>query len=643
MFIEEADNDQAPEKDSKLLKRFQELIEKAKKDNKKQHQNYKTWRAAASAKNKPKKTDTRVYPYLIESVISSLIPALYAKNPEIEMRPTSFVMGSSDDDKKSQWQNFAKTCESLLKHELIEGAFLKERMKRALLSCMVTGVGWLKLTLQEDVSRDPHQKNRLKDAQDNLLRLQALMRDIDEGDGDTDAKKEELQIQVNHLDAAISGQDEMYLQKGFVIDCIKSEDIYILDDGVEYMDDYVGAKSIAQCIRMSEDDYKERFGKKDSPGTSTYAKDDGTEEEILEVYEVWDNQSSTVYTFADGAKEWAREPYTPEPLGERWYPFFGIIFNPQDGYFHPLSDVEKMLDYQDEYAGLRTELNKTRRFNKSKYLVSKQGDMQAQDVNRLIKKIKSDDDESDWYAVDTNPNQPISNQIQQWQTPQVNMGLYDPSAIFRDVEMSSRSGDAARGYINKAKTATEAEIMSMGMQSNTSERQDILETVMRDIAKYGMELAVLAYSESDVANVLGTQSFWQNLDIDTVYRSLGVEIKAGSMSKPNKFQDREQWMQLYPLLQEGIGKIAEFKAAGQEEMVQVSRKLLEETLSRFDERIDLDEFIPDIQVEPPQPEEAAPNDEMQGGGQDDLMQMLQQLPPEVLEQMAGTPSTDNQI
>lgn len=68
-----AKEDQAP-KSTALLNAFQKAIDKAKKNLKDQHDNYKIWQKAAAAKNKPKKDDNRVYPYLIESVISSLIP-----------------------------------------------------------------------------------------------------------------------------------------------------------------------------------------------------------------------------------------------------------------------------------------------------------------------------------------------------------------------------------------------------------------------------------------------------------------------------------------------------------------------------------------------------------------------------------------
>ena len=66
------------------------------------------------------------------------------------------------------------------------------------------------------------------------------------------------------------------------------------------------------------------------------------------------------------------------------------------------------------------------------------------------------------------------------------------------------------------------------------------------------------------------------------------------MSKPNKFQERDQWLQLMPVFRDTIGQMAQLQMQGQQGMAGALRKMLEETLNRFDERIDLDEFIPDM-------------------------------------------------
>lgn len=611
-----------------LLKKWDEQVGKAVKNAHRQHANYKRCRDAVDYRVKPE--GRKVNPYLIHSTLSALVPALYAKNPEIEIRPLQAAV--MEPGMVSPWVAFAETAEELLQRELVGGAQLKRRMKSCLLSTLTTGVGWLKLTLQEDYRADPIQHGRLPDAQDNVAQIDALQNALSEAGSDEEKLREELVLQTEHVEAALSGQAELYVRKGLVLDRVPSEDVFILDASVLELGDYANAQAIAQRIWMTAADYKRLFGVSELPqGVRRYGKDkgdtlpksdDGDDEVMLEVWEVWDRSSQHVLTFARGADKWAREPYSPQPVGERWYPFFGLMFNPVDGRYHPLSDVETLIDYQEEYSHMRSQLRDSRQYNKPVYVVPKAGDLAVGEAQRLVESVRNDESGT-WLAANINPSQPINASIQQFPLPNLNHSLFDPSMVFRDVEMTTRSGDAARGYINKAKTATEAEIMSMGMQSGISERQDTIEDLMREMTRYALEIMVQSYTPDEVAQILGVQTPWQNMDIDQTFRYLSLDIKAGSMSKPNKFQEREQWMQLMPLFQQSIAQMAQLQMTGQSGMAGALRKMLEETLNRFDERIDLDEFIPDV-------------------GQDMMQQQMMQAVQQAVMPAAPMPTDDLQ-
>ena len=582
-----------------LLKKWDERVGKAVKAAGKQHELYKKCRAAVDLRDKNE--ERKVNHYLIHSTLSALVPALYAKNPEIEVRPTRLSVAAQNE--VSPWVGFADVAEDLLQREFVENTKLKRRMKGCLLSTLTTGNGWLKVTLQDDYRDDPMQYNRLNDAQDNVAAIEMLQRDLDEPGNDEEATAEALKLHTAHVEAALQGQGELFVQKGLVIDRVAAEDIFVLDDSIRELADYGQAQAMAQRVWMTSEVYKRVFAAAELPkGAKRFGKDkgeamlkagDSEDDCLLEVWEVWDKGSGYVFTFARGADAWAREPYSPAPTGERWYPFFGLMFNQVDGRYYPLSDVQTLVDYQEEYSHLRSQIRDSRQYNKPVFVVPKAGDLSANEAQRLTESVR-DDETGKWVAANINPGQPINASIQQFPIPQLNHALFVPDMIFRDVEMTTRSGDAARGYINKAKTATEAEIMSMGMQSGISERQDMLEDMMRDMACYALEIMVQSYTPDDVAQLIGAQTPWQNIGIDVAFRHLALDIKAGSMSKPNKFQERDQWMKLMPVLQQTIAQMAQLQLQGQAGMAGALRKMLEETINRFDERIDLDEFIPDF-------------------------------------------------
>lgn len=82
-------------------------------------------------------------------------------------------------------------------------------------------------------------------------------------------------------------------------------------------------------------------------------------------------------------------------------------------------------------------------------------------------------------------------------------------------------------------------------------------------------------------------------------------------------------MQLMPLFQQSIAQMAQLQMTGQSGMAGALRKMLEETLNRFDERIDLDEFIPDV-------------------GQDMMQQQMMQAVQQAVMPAAPMPTDDLQ-
>ena len=79
--------------------------------------------------------------------------------------------------------------------------------------------------------------------------------------------------------------------------------------------------------------------------------------------------------------------------------------------------------------------------------------------------------------------------------------------------------------------------------------------------KFALEVMLLTYTHDEVKQVVGEHAVWQQMPIDKAFKYLNLTVRAGSMSKPNKFKDREQWMQLLPVLQQGVQQIAQFTAA----------------------------------------------------------------------------------
>lgn len=558
---------------------------------------------------------------LIYSTIATILPQVYAKDPDIAVTPTEAVS-------ESQYpviKRFCKTLEIVLRRQLVTDGKLKRRAKGAVRSAMTTSIGWVKIAYQRDYQQDPIIQQRIQDTQDNLQRIRYLISQVEQDSpecADHECKCAELQQQLDGLRA----QAEVVSAEGLVMDRVLTEDVLILDDSIKDFDAYQQADEIAHRVWMSTEKYEQTFGAKPPQGVKLYGdtkddaegkkSNDSSSMQFVLVYEIWSRKANTVYTKAYGSEDYARQPYQPQRLGEQWYPFFPLGFNLVDGQFQPISDVELLIELQDEYNANRTQLKEHREESLPVRAYRKGGDLTEGDINNLVNRKSND-----WIPIEGgDPNRPLTHDIAILENPPIDQGVYDASGILRDIEMVSGAQDASRGTVNKAKTATEAEIMMMGLQSRTGERQDAIEDWIADIAKYCAEILLQEMTEAQVARIAGPDYVWPRMAKDQIFDLVNIEIRAGSTGKPNKIKERDQWLQFLPQLQGALDKIAALRTQGQPDLAEANVKLIEETLRRFDERIDIAEFLP-----------------QQQGGANPLEGRIQQL-EQVIQQLQGDKS-----
>jgi hypothetical protein len=642
MSYADESNEEAEQSDQQkaLAKQWGKRLEKALKQRKddKVEKRYKEFRAYVRGDVGDDGEAGLVRTNIIHANFAAILPQIYAKNPEIAVTPTEAV------GTVVPWvPAFCKTLQSVLGRKFTTEGRLKKRAKSAIRSAMTTSTGWMKVSWQKDVRTDPLIENRINDTQDNLQRIKYLIDEIKEDDDsrcELEAKQGELEQQIK----ALQQQVEVKTVSGIALDRVLTEDIFVIDDTIYDFDQYEQAEAIAHRVWMTTEQYEETFGK-DVPKTSNkYGADkkesSSTAEDdkvlLVAVFEVWNKTSNTVYTLCAGADEWARDPYIPESLGKRFYPFFALAFNPIDGSVEPVSDAEMLIELQDEYNTTRTNYAEHRKENLPVRVYRKSGDLTDSDINALANRSANQ-----WVGLEGDPTQPIERDIAILQNPPVDPNTYDVQPILRDAEMVLGAGDAAKGSINKAKTATEAEIMAQGLQSRVAERQDVVEDWIAEMAQYAAELCLQEMSAEQVQRIAGQDAVWPQMDKEQIFDLVNIEIRAGSAGRPNKAKEREQWGQMLPQIQQSVTQIAQLREQGQNDMADSMMKLMEETLRRFDERIDIESFMPAKKEEGQEPQ-IPPEVQQQMQQAQEQMQMLQQE-NEQLKQVAQGKQADMEI
>lgn len=578
------------EQERALAGRWEKKIKTAKQRQKDQRQapaDLKKLREYVNGKQHDDGASGLVRTNLIFATLAGLLPYVYAKNPDISVVPSEAV----DDGQYEVVKRFGKTLEIVLRRLMVIDAHLKKRAKSTVRSAMTTGIGWIKVQYQRDYGSDPIIQNRIADVQDNLKRLQYLTKEVESDKGDQEANKAELEQQLRALQERV----EVIVSEGVVIDRILTEDLFILDESIRDFDAYPQSRAISHRVWFSKEAYAETFGH-EAPMSATIFKhpkdddssnSDGQPQHFVAVHEIWDRISQTIYTKCEGATQWSREPYQPQKLGQRWYPFFALGFNPIDGQFEPLSDVELLKELQDEYNTTRTNFAQHRKENLPGMVVRAGGSLDEGDIDKIVKRKINE-----VVVIGGDSNIPLSNELIEIKGVPIDPAVYETSPIRNDMDMVVGMSDASRSNIMKPKTLGEAEIMREGMMSRTTERQDAVEDVLQEVAQYCAEICLQELTLPQVQRIAGVGASWPQLSKDDIFDLVQIQIRAGSTGKPNKQQEREQWIEFMPTFQEMVTKIVELRQQGQVDMAKALTEMLKETLRRFDERLELDLFIP---------------------------------------------------
>lgn len=574
---------------------------------------------------------------LIGSFIDVLCSYLYARNPDVScVRAEEVPPPPAPNDplalmehlqkqqamvqKNADMEAFAKTMQ-LVVSRLWQRGYLKHCIKKAVRSSLSCGPGWFKAIMVSDKRTDPTVSAALNDARDNLARIEALQREIQEGEAkDLELKQRQLEMTIEGLSAKV----EVMIRRGLAIDFCSAEDVQVSLD-VRDLDDYRDAGWMANAIyrpmsmlaemfpRISSEKAKKAAnywqrtpadpmqtaseGGITASDAETFTKDNssmmragggGEPVPFFKAIEVWDKRDNLIKTMVDGVECWAKEPFAPPTPSTRFYPYFMIALYMVDGSRHPQSLAWRLAQLQDEYSATRS----SARTNRSRSVPAIMFNAEQVDPTTASKLEKGTDQE--FIAVKlTNPQMPMRDVFAEKPVARMDPMVFDTSSVLSDMEKVSGVQEALQSSVVQPKTATEAEIQQSGFASRTSADRDTLEDVLNDLAHYTAEVSIGALPTKDVQRMAGEYAFWpEGMDIEDLLTMVEVDITAGSTGKPNTSAERESWTVALPLIQQLMLQVQQQRAMGNEPMAQAMIALLRETLQRLGDRIEVERFIP---------------------------------------------------
>lgn len=567
---------------------------------------------------------------LIFSTAQATLPNIYARNPDVS------VTGA--------WRNgdvrlFCETLETVLSKQM-RRAKLKSRMKMSVLSALTEYFGVVKVTYQRDIRTDPIIRDRMNDAQDNLVQLEGLIQQLEDPDNRSEAelKRRELEDTIRGLES----KTEIVAAEGLVIDRVLFDNMIIDPDVVEF-DDYENANWLAQAIPMQRGaaealykvDLKSAKAFKGARGTMGDDKPEavqpagifggvgqaapGGDEETICILEIWDKRTQLVHTMADGCEFFCRESYAVEAVGQRWYPYFILPYAVLPGQFVAPCLVDLTEKLQNEHNETRDKFAAHREINKPGWI----GDRESID-QRNVTRFK-DSVLGEITLVDAG-GRALNQVIMPKQSIPVNPADYDTAPIRFDWEQVTGLQDAARSTIVQPKTATEASIMQQSLSGRTAEFRDKLEDLLLEMDEYAAQILLQELTPAQVERYTGPNDVeetidpmtgepmpvvkpaydWPQLNRDQIFDMVEINIIPGTTGAPDKAQSQEIWTRAFPVVQQLITQIMQCAAQGID--YSPLEALLRETLKRFDDRIDVDQFLPkpSAPAAPAAPPQASP-------------------------------------
>jgi len=485
-----------------------------------------------------------------------------------------------------------RTLELLYAYNVAEQPHpFKNMMKLTVRRTVTTGVGWVKLGFERVMEQRPDMEKGIADANERLATLERLGADLhDEITAEDSKEAEQLRLMIN--DMAL--QSQFVAREGLTFDYPLSTNI-IPDPKTIELRNFLGSDWVAEEFMLTPNEIEEIYGVDVGTAYTAYRRNDmkgpdpvrmahemmagyewreggkaaDRECEFCCVWQIYCRKDGLVYEVCDGYEDFLREPASPEIYNERFYPWYGLIFNESDheNEIFPPSDVRLMRDMQKEYNRCREGLKEQRKAARP-FIGVVAGAMEEDDLVKLSEREPN-------AILELNalqPNQDIKNLLQAFAGPGIDQNLYEVNPVYEDILRTTGIQEANLGGTSDT-TATQAQIAEGSRMTSMGSNIDDLNDLLTQLARNGGQILLAEVTKPTVEKIVGIGCVWPEMSRQDIAQEVLLEIEAGSMGRPNAAQEVANAQRIYPLLIQIPGIDPNY--------------LAKDLLRRLDDRLDL--------------------------------------------------------
>lgn len=552
-----------------------------------------------------------------------LISQIYARNPTARIRPSE-IMG----DHPPGLQEFSKTLEIIAKRLTDEAGF-KHKLAGALQDVQTYGVAWLKISTQEDLTRDPIGACRQNDQLDNVAKLRVLTAQYSNGDFDEDAAeykdlldlsdtlkvylagtiREDLArnpptpvsqfdefgqetlapdpndpriAQVTSLEDPASAVEpgmlpEVPIFLGVNIDEVQPQDIRF-DWSITRPEDFYNAQWVAHRVYMDGEAINIRWNLEDEEWTkidvqakNTSKNNGGSEDPSNRTSNDSENLNDTYAVWELWDKSTNRRYVWIQGM-ERF--LVNEVVKVTWHKFFPFFPLVfnrvtgRFLPMSDVrlQKPLQEEINTKRTQEREATSAAQPRYVVAAGVLNDVEKEKIENARA-YAVIELERPDEVMKYWQAIPVQDVNPLLYDISKAVREIEISAGITQNSAGGVGGAEFATEAAIANQQMGIQADRRKAIIEDLIHDVNECVVELALQIFPEENARAIAGAGAVWPLVDRDHLWRQLHVIIEPGMSGKPDEAKVLEKWLSFSDVMNK-IGLVVN--------PMEVGRKIVEE-------------------------------------------------------------------
>lgn len=495
---------------------------------------------------------------VVFSNITTLVPALYSKDPQVE-----FTSVKSDDESRQYAVMMRHLVNTLFVRKADPCVNLKPKAKKGIVIALLTNAAWAECgyTLKQDSSES---------ALTDLQRISKAM-----GDKETSTKEyEQLEGQLQALEDTI---DMLRPSGPFVRICMHNQ---ILVDPNSEEPDHSDAAWMMRWDMIQTDFIVAKYGKRDADGdnfksiyepTHVLSAAEGTETEDLnnfkifavdveghkygygtkdafekakytKVWFVWDKLTRRVYMYNDKDWSWPIWVWNDPYHLDSFFPFHKLSMHTSPT--QPLSKGETTyyLDQQDAINEINDEERRARLWVKRNILYDK-NKLDRDDAEAFLK-----GDDGTARGVDVPEGMKISDCILTPAVPSLNFPqLFNKEPKFQAIDKITGLTDVLRGAQFKTNTTNQAiDNYNASTNMRIDEKIDALEDWIGAIGWSIAQMCAQFMDQDTVSRLIDPDlsQLWRNLSPDEIRFQFNMQCVGGSTQKPTSQAKKKEAVQL---------------------------------------------------------------------------------------------------